>query len=358
MNLGKLGIKIGRMQSGPLGKITDVPGVTVGHCTVVSENHNTGVSVIMPCQDNPFVNKLPCAAYVLNGFGKTQGLVQVEELGTLETPIALTNTLNIGLVHDAIVDYMVKRNAAEGVDFRSVNPVICECNDGKLNLITERAVNKEHVYKAIDDAKVDFEEGAVGCGRGMRCHGFKGGVGSASRLITIGDKTYTIGVFAQTNHGKSDDLSICGVKVLDYVNGVSHNDPEVLRNVGMDECEFGSCILVTATDLPVSSRQLKRIIKRESVGLARLGSFMGNGSGEVFVGFSTQNRYNPDTETLVDMKIISENQIDECFRAAAECAEEAVLSSLMNAETVTGYSGLVAQSLKDFLHENAPELFK
>ena len=181
-------IKIGRMEPGKHNRITDVPGVTVGHCTVDNERHKTGVTVVMPCQDDIFKNKMVAACHVLNGFGKTAGLMQIRELGTLETPIALTNTLNVGLVHDALVDYTVTRCANEGVSVRSLNPIVCECNDGGLNHITERAVTKEHVYEAIRTASVDFEQGAVGGGRGMVCYGLKGGIGSASRVITLDSK--------------------------------------------------------------------------------------------------------------------------------------------------------------------------
>lgn len=180
--LSDYGISVGTLPSGPLGKISDVPGVTVGHCTVDTQTQKTGVTVVMPCADDMFAQKLPAAACVLNGFGKTAGLVQIGELGTLETPIALTNTLNVGLVYDAMVEYMVGRCAQSGTALRSVNPVVAECNDGGLNDIARRAVRQEHVFAAIENARADFEEGDVGAGKGMVCHGLKGGIGSASRL--------------------------------------------------------------------------------------------------------------------------------------------------------------------------------
>ena len=193
------GIIIGRHETGPLNKLTDVPGVTVGHCTVDTEEHKTGVTVILPCRDNMFEKKLTAAAFVHNGFGKTAGTLQIEELGTLETPIALTNTLNVGLVHDAMVDYMTERCRNEGIEVKSLNPVVGECNDSNLNNIAERAVTKEHVFEAIRAAASDFAEGDVGAGKGTVCFGMKGGIGSASRLVKIGGETFTVGVLVQSN---------------------------------------------------------------------------------------------------------------------------------------------------------------
>ena len=341
MRIRDYGIKIGDMKPGALNRISDVPGVTVGHATIVNDRHNTGVTVVMPCKDNPFVSKLPCASFVLNGFGKTAGLVQIDELGTLETPIALTNTMNVGLVHDAMVEYMVRRCERENVPIRSVNPVVCECNDASLNDICHRAVKQEHVFAAIESACAEFAEGAVGCGRGMTCHGLKGGVGSASRIVPLDGKKYTLGVLVQTNHGSLRDLTIAGDRI----------GSRIQRQLDADRPDKGSCIVILATDLPLSDRQLRRVIKRCSVGLARLGSYIGHGSGEVFIGFSTANRYAPDGDKrdVIPMEIINEHRIDAAFRAAAECTEEAVLNSMAEAEDVTGYSGKKRFSLKNFL---------
>ena len=339
MRIRDFGIVPGKMRTGKRNKISDVPGVTVGHATVITPVHNTGVTVIMPGEENPFTHKLPCAAFVLNGFGKTTGLIQIRELGTLETPIALTNTLNVGLVHDAITGYMIRRCREEGADLCSVNPVVCECNDASLNDIRERAVKEEHVLAAIRDAAADFAEGAVGCGRGMTCHGLKGGVGSASRLIDTDEGAFTIGVLVQTNHGLLPDLIIDGRKTGEDI-------ANTIEAAGPDK---GSCIVILATDLPLSDRQLGRIIRRCSVGLARLGSFIGHGSGEVFIGFSTANRVLPGSGDLVTVRMLNEEKIDDCFRAAAECTEEAVLNSMAAAETVTGPDGNIRRSLADFL---------
>jgi len=326
------------MPKGPLNKISDVPGVTVGHCTIDTEEHKTGVTVVFPCSENPFTHKLPAASFVLNGFGKTAGLVQIDELGTLETPIALTNTLNVGLVWDALADYMIQRCAEDNYPLRSVNPVVCECNDATLNHIQNRAVNAEHVQQAMANACVDFAEGAVGAGTGMICHGLKGGIGSASRLIELDGTTYTFGVLVLTNHGSLKDLTISG-------NTIGPDLAEILNNRKPDK---GSCIIIAATDLPLDSRQLGRVAKRLSVGLARLGSYIGHGSGEVFIAFSTANAWDPrDNTALRQGSLFSEDKMDIPFRAAAECAEEAVLSSMLNAHTTTGWQGDVIYALPD-----------
>ena len=331
------GLTVGTMPTGERNLITDVPGVTVGHRTISNERHNTGVTVVMPCPQNPFTHKLTGASFVLNGFGKTLGLVQIDELGTIETPIALTNTLNVGLVHDALVEYMIRRCKTEDVALRSVNPVVCECNDASLNDICERAVTREDVLAAIDDARVDFEQGAVGCGRGTTCHGLKGGVGSASRVFTLDGRAYALGVLVQTNHGRFDDLRVDG-------------RPLKKEEAAMSEPDKGSCIVILATDAPLDDRQLRRVLKRCSVGLARLGSFIGHGSGEVFVGFSTGCAAPLDPlHDIVQRRVLNEERIDILFRAAAESTEEAVLNSMVAADDVTGWQGHVRRSIRHYL---------
>ena len=330
-------LTIGRMEKGPLNSIADVPGVTVGHCTVDNDRHKTGVTVIMPCADDIFREKMVAACHVLNGFGKTAGLMQIQELGTLESPIALTNTLNVGLVHDAMVEYLCQRAEEKGYAIRSVNPVVCECNDASLNDIRHRCIGQKEVFAAIESASADFALGDVGAGKGMTCHDLKGGIGTASRILEIGEETFTLGVLVLTNHGSLKDLTIQGKNV-----GL-----DIERRIQEDTPDEGSCIMILGTDLPVSSRQLGRIIRRCSVGLARLGSYIGHGSGEVMVGFSTANRI-PANTACFDLRCIHESQIDKAFRAAAEATEEAVLRSMLEANTVTGYSGKVRRSLKEF----------
>jgi len=332
-----MNLNIGRMEHGARNAITDVPGVRVGHCTVDNERHKTGVTVIMPCQDDLYRNKMVAACHVLNGFGKTAGLIQIGELGTLETPIALTNTLNVGLVHDAMVEYMCRQAEQRGYAITTVNPVVCECNDASLNDIRRRAVGEREVFAAIESASADFAQGDVGAGKGMTCHDLKGGIGSSSRVLEIGGERFTLGVLVLANHGSLKDLTIGG-------KPVGRDIEEKLR---ADTPDKGSCIMILGTDLPVTSRQLGRIIRRCSVGLARLGSYIGHGSGEVMVGFSTANRI-PEESGILTLRCIGEDGIDEAFRGAAEATEEAVLRAMLEADPVTGYSGKHRRSLKEF----------
>jgi D-aminopeptidase len=238
----ELGIKIGKMKKGQLNKITDVPGIKVGHSTIKNELNKTGVTVIIPHENNVFDNKIVASSFVLNGFGKTSGLIQVEELGNIETPIALTSTLNVGLVMDALVEYTLDNSTTE---ITSVNSVVMECNDGRINSPFNRAVKKEHVFSAIETASTDFSEGDVGAGTGMICYGLKGGIGSASRMVPIG-KGYTLGVLVQTNFGSLSDLAICG-----------NNIGEKIKNESQNNEEKGSVIVVVATDAPLRRARLK-----------------------------------------------------------------------------------------------------
>lgn len=330
-------LHIGSMEKGPRNAITDVAGVRVGHCTVDSETHKTGVTVILPCEDDIFRSKMVAAYHVLNGFGKTAGLMQIGELGTLETPIALTNTLNVGLVHDAMVEYMCRQAERRGYPIYSVNPVVCECNDASLNDIRHRAVGQAEVFAAIDSASADFALGDVGAGKGMTCHDLKGGIGSSSRIVEVDGERFTLGVLVLTNHGCLRDLTIGGQNV----------GADIEKRIREDTPDEGSCIMIVGTDLPVTSRQLGRIIRRCSVGLARLGSYIGHGSGEVMVGFSTANRI-PAEGGCLNFRCIHESHMDDAFRAVAEATEEAVLRSMLEAKPVTGYSGKVRRSLSEF----------
>jgi D-aminopeptidase len=365
--IGDYGIEIGEMRKGRLNRISDVAGVSVGHCTVEAGDNRTGVTFVSPSVANPFSRKLPAAVFVLNGFGKSLGLMQVEELGCIETPIFLTNTLNVGLVHDAAVGYMIERCEKEGLDLRSVNPIVMECNDSKLNDIRNRVVGAAEVAAAVGDARADFAEGDVGAGRGMVCHGLKGGIGSASRLFSLDGKDYALGVLALTNHGRLADLTIAGKAI----------GREIAKKLESDEAsasakaeaaaaapDKGSVILIFATDAPLSDRQLGRVIRRGSVGLARLGSFIGHGSGEVFLGFSTAysvsgkagsgaaaagNAAGTVSGDILTIPMMREERLDILFRAAAESTEEAVLNSMAAAAPATGPDGYSCASLSSFI---------
>lgn len=342
MGIENTAIFCGILPRGPRNKISDVPGVTVGHATVLNKTHRTGVTVLLPGTDNIFLNKRIAAAYVHNGFGKTLGTVQVGELGTLETPVALTNTLNVGLVHDALVGHTLRRCAADGIPCRSVNPVVGECNDSALNDIAERAVTEAHVESAIASASPDFTEGDVGAGAGTLCYGFKGGIGSASRVIEISGERFTIGALVQSNFGRTADFTVNGRRVGE----------EILRRTGSTEfipaqIDKGSIITVIATDLPVSSRQLHRILRRAGVGLAQTGAFMSHGSGEVMLGFSNANVLRGES-AFDTFRIVRDDCLNDAFRAAAEAVHEAVLSSMLHAKSAAGLDGRLYHSLADF----------
>ena len=336
------GICVGTLPTGKRNSIADVGEVTVGHCTIDTSQHKTGVTVIMPSSDNMFHHKMTASAYVLNGFGKTTGLVQIQELGTLESPIALTNTLNVGLVQDALVDYMVTRCKKEGVPIRSFNPVVGECNDSILNDICTRAVKKEHVDAAIEAAGKDFAQGDVGAGKGTICFGLKGGIGSSSRVIRIGEKEYTIGVLVQSNFGCTENLVIQGVAL----------GQKICKEIQPAETDRGSIISVVATDLPLSDRQLYRMLKRVGIGLGRTGSCIGHGSGDIMIGFSTANTFSSEDEAdFQTITVLNESKMDLVFQAVIEAEEEAVLNSMVAADTVEGYSGEVCFSLSPYLEK-------
>ncbi len=332
-----LGIKVGTLPSGKRNLISDVPGVKVGHKTISNGEYETGVTVILPPVPNPFVEKMTAASFVVNGFGKTSGLVQIDELGTLETPIALTGTLNVGKVQDALVEYMVQLCEKDGIELTSINPVVGECNDSFLSHLACRPVEKGDVFEAIASASEDFALGAVGAGRGTSCHSMKGGIGSASRILTFNGKEYALGVLVQTNHGRLADFTLPAAKNL---------GEELLARLNAEAPDKGSCMMILATDIPLSDRQLKRVLKRCPVGLIRLGSYIGHGSGEIVIGFSTGNRYRIDDRSdFHEVYQLDERKIDLLFRAAAEATEEAVLDSMLTAEKVTGWKGHTKEAL-------------
>lgn len=338
----EIGIDTGHLKKGPLNKITDVKGVRVGHFTINAGAVQTGVTVVMPSADNVFENKLLAASHVINGFGKTTGLVQIEELGTIESPIALTNTLAVGRIQDAMIDYMVARTE---YPIKSINALVGECNDSYLNDITHKAIQPIHLINAIEMACEDFNEGAVGAGRGMSCHHLKGGIGSASRAFEIEGETYTLGVMVLSNHGILSDLVINHKQIGKQI--------QAKRDANVEEMHLdrGSCMIIIATDLPVSERQLKRICKRSANGLSRLGSFIGHGSGEIAIGFSTANKINISGDKKINQfNFIVENQIDIAFRAVTEATEEAVINSMLTAESVEGVEGHIRQSLNEYMN--------
>ena len=332
------GITVGHLPTGKLNKITDVPGVRVGHATIDTDRQKTGVTVILPAEGNLFTHPLTSACHVINGYGKTAGLMQVQELGTLETPIALTGTLNVGKIHDALVSYTIEQCAAEGKSCRSVNPVVGETNDGILSANNDRPADKTHLDTAIAAACEDFSEGDVGAGKGTVCFGLKGGIGSASRIMEIGDRTFTMGVLVQTNFGCVENLRIDGLPVGRAVVDLIREKEQRRAEAVTGQDDIGSIMIIVGTDLPVSELQLGRILRRATVGLARTGSFVGHGSGDVVIGFTTANRRGDDG-LIRTVEILNDGKLETAFTAVAECVEEAIYNSMIAADTVTGFNG-------------------
>ncbi len=333
------GINIGKIKKGKRNLITDVEGIKVGHVTLSDGGIKTGVTAILPHEGNMFKEKVMASSCVINGFGKSVGIIQVEELGSIETPIIMTNTLSVGTAAEGLIRYMLDQNDDIGTTTGTVNCVVTECNDGRLNDIRGLHVKEEHVLKAIENADVSFEEGAVGSGTGMVCFGLKGGIGSSSRIIELDNKEYTIGALVMSNFGSKRYLTINGDKI-----------GEKIAEAEKSEKDQGSIIIIVATDIPLSERQLKRISKRAVVALGRTGSYLGNGSGDICISFTTANKIKHYSDTkIINMKMIYEDAIDEVFKAVAEAVEESIISSMYHAETATGINNTTIRSLREYL---------
>jgi D-aminopeptidase len=336
-------ITVGYLPTGPKNHICDVKGVLVGHSTCIYDDIRTGVTAILPHNGNLFTNKVIASSFVMNGYGKSIGLMQIEELGQIETPILLTNTFAVGKVSDALVQYMLEQNPELGLSLGTVNPVVLECNDGRLNNIRKIVLGKDQVLEAIKQANSEPLQGSVGAGAGMVCHGLKGGIGSSSRLISIQDKTYTLGVMVNSNfgHSQAKDLVVNG-------NPIGQKISQMLSSKEEDK---GSIIVVVATDIGLDALQLKRIVKRASIGIGKTGSYIGHGSGDVFVGFSTSNVYNINNQAAFKKDEIMENRyINVLFQAVVEATEEAIYNSMLESPEVKGYLCTVG-SLKHWLKQ-------
>lgn len=337
------------LATGAQNDICDVPGVLVGHSTVVSGSGElrpghgpvrTGVTAILPHGGNLFAEKVPAGAFVLNGFGKSIGLPQIQELGTLESPILLTNTLSAPRAADALITYMLEQNPEIGISTGTINLMVGECNDGYLNDIQGRHITEEHVRFALQNASSGpVRQGVVGAGTGTVCFGFKGGIGSASRQVD----GYTVGALVQTNFGRRGQLMVTGVPVgqmlLEYP-GEEGPEPE--------DIPPGSVMVILATDAPVDSRQLTRLARRGGLGLARTGTCAMNGSGDFIVAFSTANRVpHVAPEPVNEVSLLRDDcpTMNGLFLAVVEAVEEAVLNSLFTAVTVEGRDGHTAPSL-------------
>jgi D-aminopeptidase len=336
-----LGWIVGRLQPGPHNAITDVTGVAVGHTTLVAGDGllrpgtgpvRTGVTVIRPHPGDLFRQKVRAAVFTINGFGKAAGFEQLRELGVLESPVALTGTLNVGLVADALVQHALERDEAIGVTTATINVVVGETHDGYLNDSRGRHVRREHVYAALEQAhNGPVAEGNVGAGTGSVCFGWKGGIGTASRLLPAAQGGYTLGALVQANFGRWRDLAILGLPVGAYLSPRLPPPHELVSG--------GSIMVVLATDAPLDSRQLERLARRAAAGIARLGGTYAHSSGDFVLAFSTAVRLPHDPVDLVaNLPVVVDEQrvLDGLFPAVADCVEEAVLNALCAAQTMVG----------------------
>lgn len=326
-----LGVEIGIFSPGENNAISDVEGVTVGQTTVIKgDSVRTGVTVILPHGGDLFHEKVPGAIYVTNGFGKLVGTTQIEELGTIETPIALTNTLNTFLVANSLIDYMITVSGP----LRSVNPVVGETNDSGLNDILGRHVNKQHVFAAINNATGGaVEEGSVGAGAGTRALGFKGGIGTASRVLPKSLGGYTVGVLVQSNFG--------GLFTIDGVP-VGKEMGKILFKKDLTIEDEGSCMIVVATNAPLSPRNLKRMAKRTAHAFGRVGAYSSNGSGDYAIAFSTAQkvrRISRGNDLEFVLQEVHNRHMSPLFQAVVEGTEEAIVNSILMATTVESKYG-------------------
>jgi D-aminopeptidase len=360
---GDLGLKIGVLPTGTLNAITDVAGVQVGHTTIFrGGNIRTGVTAILPHSGNLFREKVPGAVFIGNAFGKLAGSTQVNELGEIETPILLTSTLNVPRVADAVIDYLIGLQGNE--DVQSINPLVGETNDGWLNDIRLRSVSRDDVINTIKNAKGGaVEEGVVGAGTGTVAFGFKGGIGTASRILPASLGGYTVGVLVQSNFGGV--LTIGGAPVGQELGkyylkdeieqaekggkksqGTNSKSPTDLQSAHLETAKptsiesnsDGSIIIVIATDAPLDERNLRRLAARSMMGLARTGSSGSNGSGDYAIAFSTATevRIRSNSNPLRDIKILSNIAMSPLFLAVIEATEEAIYNSLLRATTTEG----------------------
>jgi len=326
-----IGIVVGSLPTGPLNAITDVAGVRVGHTTIArGDSINTGITAILPHGGNPFREKVPAAIVVGNGFGKLAGSTQVNELGELESPIVLTCTLCVPRAADAVLTWLLGLPGNE--DVRSANPVVGETNDGFLNNIRARPITEADVLSAIRGAaEGPVAEGAVGAGRGTVAFGWKGGIGTSSRKLPAQWGGWTVGVLVQTNFG--GDLRIDGVPIEIKVGA---HDAAPLPTKG-----DGSIIMVVATDAPLDHLRLTRLANRALAGMARTGSSMSNGSGDYVIAFSTRRTVGPSDRLTDTTELVRNDVMSGLFQATIDATEEAIYNSLLRAETVRGYRGVV-----------------
>ena len=334
------GFPIGIFNTGKNNAITDVPGVTVGQVTCIEgDSIRTGVTAIIPHQGNIFRNKIPAAIYAGNGFGKLAGVTQVHELGNIETPIVLTNTLNVAAGIDGLISYTLQQPGNENV--RSVNAVVGETNDGGLNKIQQRYITPEIVLQALANAKPGpVEQGCVGAGTGTVAFNFKGGIGTSSRVLPKSLGGYTIGVIVQSNYGGI--LEIDGVQVGQKLNEYSFKNHVIPQAKTAD----GSCMMVVITDAPIDSRNLERVAKRAMMGLAKTGGIASNGSGDYVIALSVApENLIQDGKKVHTQTVLDNGEMSSIFAATIEATAEALWNSMFMAETTKGYKGKMVEAL-------------
>ncbi|CUS33273.1 Peptidase S58 [Candidatus Nitrospira nitrosa] len=348
-----MGVVIGQYQPGPLNAITDVAGVRVGHTTLISGEGKlvpgqgpvrTGVTVVIP-RDDVWHKKVPAGFFVLNGTGEMTGLSWVAESGFLEYPIALTNTLNIPRVENGVMSWMIRQYPAIGIEDDTLTPVVAECDDGRLNDIQGRHVSEQDVMTALDGAsRGPVTEGTVGAGTGMVSYGFKGGIGTSSRILPDKDGGYQVGILVNANHGRRPELSIGGVPVGKLYDPPPQGQQQSQAlSPGQSE---GSIIVIIATDAPLDSRQLTRLAKRAALGLARTGSTARHSSGDFMLAFSTSNVIpHYPKEPTYNLTHLADSHINPLITATVEATEEAILNALTMATSVTGRDGRRIEAL-------------
>ena len=329
---------------GPYNAITDVAGVEVGYTTLISGSGalkvgegpvRTGVTAVLPRGKNAFRDPVFAGWYSLNGNGEMTGTAWIEESGFLEGPVMITNTHSVGAVRDAVIQWRIQHAAEPADKVWWALPVVAETYDGELNDINGFHVKAQHVFHAIDSASGGpVQEGNAGGGTGMICYGFKGGTGTASRRLDLNDGGYTVGVLAQCNYGRQGELRIAGIPVgRELPPGVERKQDQ------------GSIIVVVATDAPLLPHQLKRLARRVPLGLGRLGSYSGNGSGDIFLAFSTANSGARDREGARQVAMLPNNAMDPLFLATVQCVEEAVINAMIAAETMTGMNDFTVRAI-------------
>ena len=339
MRLRDLGISIGRLPPGKYNAITDVPGVFVGHTTLTFDEPRiarTGVTVILPREGSIWENHAFAASHTLNGSGEMTGTHWIAESGMLASPIAITNTAQVGTVHEALNSYAYDYGWTEIWDL----PVVAETWDGWLSDMAAFHVAKDHVYQAIESAQSGpVLEGNVGGGTGMICHEFKGGIGTASRMVACPSGTYTVGALVQANYGAREDLRVNGVPVGQEIS------IEKVPSARAEPPPGSSIIVIIATDAPLVYSQCKRLAQRATIGLARVGGIGYNGSGDIFLAFATGNQLASETQKPYTLQMLPNDQLNGFFLGVAEAVEEAILNALTAAETMTGFRGRTAYEL-------------